>query len=393
MGWRQLKPGIETPPSPRCEDGRFIDARGVLQDSKVGSFLGQPNGRLEHHDALDGLRGLAVLAVLFSHLSNAGMFPAAALAGTGKSGVYLFFVLSGWLLTRILMGWTAAAWRSPRAWADYALRRILRIWPLYMLLLLISWALVAGGVEAWHYRIDAGVFWRHVTLQEGQSVLWSIPVEFSFYLWLPLVAAGLGVLLRARRPSWALAGAWALAVACAIWRWPPGEALVNDVRLGPYLVVFLCGAWAAAVDRGMAQGRLPRLAPPIWAVLAGAAVVALVVTVPKVWVYFGAPEFNPEVNHRWFLFFGVAWAVLLMSVLHGPTWLRAPMTWAPMRFLGIASFSLYLWHMPIVLWVRDGLGWLGWHGGLVASAASFTVAGLSWYLLERPWRNVRLDAR
>lgn len=330
-----------------------------------------------------------MLIVLLSHLSNAGMIPNAALAGTGKGGVYLFFVLSAWLLTRIVMGWTAGAWLSPRVWADYAIRRTLRIWPLYMLLLLSSWALVWGGVEAWHYRIDADALWRHLTLQEGQSVLWSIPVEFSFYLWLPLVAAGLGLLLRARRPGWALAGAWVLAVAWAGWRWPPSEAMVNDVRLGPYLAVFLCGAWAAAVDRGMVEGRLPRFGGQLWAALAGAALVALVVTTPKTWGYLHKLEFDPELNHRWFLFFGLVWAVLLMAVLHGPAWLRTPLSWGPVRFLGIVSFSLYLWHMPILLWVRDGLGWSGWGGGVVASVVSFAVAGLSWYLLERPWRNVR----
>ena len=66
-------------------------------------FLGRPRTRQRHLDALDGLRGLAVLVVIGSHLSNVGMLPRPGLSGTGKSGVYLFFVLSAYLLTRILL--------------------------------------------------------------------------------------------------------------------------------------------------------------------------------------------------------------------------------------------------------------------------------------------------
>ena len=60
-------------------------------------------GRPRHLNALDGLRGLAVLVVLASHFSSAGLFPRPALHGVGKSGVYLFFVLSAFLLVRNLL--------------------------------------------------------------------------------------------------------------------------------------------------------------------------------------------------------------------------------------------------------------------------------------------------
>jgi len=81
-------------------------------------FLGRPQGRMHHFDALDGLRGLAVLVVIASHLSNVGLLPQPGLSGTGKAGVYLFFVLSAFLLTRILLA------RSLRALADLRFCRI-----------------------------------------------------------------------------------------------------------------------------------------------------------------------------------------------------------------------------------------------------------------------------
>lgn len=358
--------------------------------SFVAALLSRPPGRPGHQDALDGLRGLAVLIVVLSHLSNVGMFPGAALAGTGKSGVYLFFVLSAWLLTRNLLGWSVARWRSAGAWLDYGVRRVLRIWPLYLVVLLTSWVIVRSGFAAWPYRIDDATLWTHITLREGQSVLWSIPVEFTFYLWLPIVAGALTLLLRARQPGWALAVAGLVTASIVVWCWPPARTATNDVRLGPYLAVFLCGAWAAAVERGMERGVLPQPALGGWALLGGIAAAGVAIATPRLWGAPGADSFDPELNHRWFVYFGMVWAVLLMSVLHGPSWLRAPFTWVPMRLLGVVSFSLYLWHVPVLLWVRNGLGWVGWEGGVATLGLATMVAIASWGLFERPWRDVRV---
>lgn len=102
-------------------------------------FLEASDARAAHVHVLDGLRGLAVLIVIGSHLSNAGWLPFPNLSGIGKSGVYLFFVLSAYLLTRAILGRSARELASARYWANYALRRILRIWPLYLVILLASW--------------------------------------------------------------------------------------------------------------------------------------------------------------------------------------------------------------------------------------------------------------
>src|ERR1700712_3415280 len=84
--------------------------------------------------ALDGLRGLAVLLVLLDHASDAELrlFPAADMNRAGKYGVYLFFVLSAFLLTHLLLLRPAELTRA-RTWVNYAVRRFLRIFPLYAL--------------------------------------------------------------------------------------------------------------------------------------------------------------------------------------------------------------------------------------------------------------------
>lgn len=349
-------------------------------------FLGHAPARRNHLDALDGLRGLAVLIVLASHLSNAGMLGAPGLAGAGKSGVYLFFVLSAYLLTRPLLQRTPRAFASPYVWTDYALRRVLRIWPLYLVVLGASWALARAG-HPWHYHMDTPTLARHLALREGQSVLWSIPVEFTFYLWLPLIALGLAS-MRSRR--WSAAAEISAAVAALLlawWAWPPASTQVNDARLGPYLTVFLCGSLAAYLDASLqAESAAARRA---WGAIGLAAVSACVLAVPAVWALVRRHPFDGAVNHTWFLFFGLAWSALLLALLRGPRWLRAPFSSAPMRLVGVVSFSVYLWHMPVLEGLRAlGLP-LGPAGTLVVVPTVLVAAMLSYLLFERPWRDIR----
>lgn len=352
-------------------------------------FLGRPRTRKHHFDALDGLRGMAVLIVIASHLSLAGMdlVPFLSLAGIGKSGVYLFFVLSAFLLTRALLERTPAEFSDSRLWANYALRRVLRIWPLYLTILLLSWALTRAGVAGWYYQMDTAELVRHLMLLEGQSVLWSIPVEFKFYLWLPLVAFGLAWMSVRGWPLYVQLAVALLALGLATYTWPPGETGRNDVRLGPYLVLFLCGAFTAAVDRRIGDACQPAI---VWAVLGVAALGAAALSIPEVWAKATASEVDRRLSHTWFLFFGLVWSALLLSVLRGPRWLRKPFAWGPARLLGVVSFSAYLWHMPVLFTMR-AIGAHEWTGAPVLVLLATTLVAMGSFLLfERPWQNVRL---
>lgn len=350
-------------------------------------FLGRPSTRQAHFDALDGLRGLAVMVVIASHLSLLGWLPGLPMGGAGKSGVYLFFVLSAFLLTRMLLDRSPSRFADPWLWAGYALRRVLRIWPLYLIVLSLSWILTTQGATWWHYRIDTAALVGHLTLQQGQSVLWSIPVEFKFYLWLPVVAFALAWMAHHRWPPAAQALVALAALAACTVLWPPAETGRNDVRLGPYLVLFLCGGFAAAVDRwleGRGQARWT------WGAAGLAAFAAVTASVPAAWAAMTGTAVDLRLNHAWFLFFGIAWSTLLLAVLHGPAWLRVVFASAPMRLVGVVSFSAYLWHMPVIDLLRVA-GVREWPGAApVALAAILCVSMASFLLLERPWREVRL---
>lgn len=354
-------------------------------------FFSVPDTRYAHLDALDGLRGVAVLLVLLSHLSNVGhpLVPGLDLSGTGKSGVYLFFVLSAFLLTRVLLDRPLSAFGQPRLWANYALRRVLRIWPLYLLILLLSAVLThwAPGV-VWHFTLDADAVWRHVQLREGQSVLWSIPVEFSYYALLPLVALALAVSRHLRWPAIVDVVGFTLLIGVTRWLWPATDAVANDIRLGPYLSLFLCGAFAASIHVRYAAVLQAR--PRMLLCVAVLALALLVLTVPSIWALIHGGPLQASLNHHWFLFFGLTWSALLLAVLTGPELLRRLFAQPVLRLFGVVSFSAYLWHMPLLDWLLRR-GWMHsvWSPGAFVAATLLVAIG-SYLVFERPWRNVTI---
>lgn len=130
-----------------------------------------------HLPEADGIRGLACLIVLVVH-ATAVTFPATYpyLRGTAKVGVWLFFVLSAFLLTYKLLhrGF------SLRTLVDYGLGRFLRIYPLFALTVLGYYLLwPSAGIATQADLVQA------LTLQKGYIHLWTVPVEFKFYFFLP----------------------------------------------------------------------------------------------------------------------------------------------------------------------------------------------------------------
>lgn len=347
----------------------------------------------ERLQVLDGLRGLAVLIVLASHLSNHRILgnTGFALAGTGKSGVYLFFVLSAFLLTRLLLAKSPAQLASAQTWLDYALRRVVRIWPLYLVILLLSlW--LAPWMPAWHYRIDMPALWQHLTLKTGQSVLWSIPVEFKAYLVLPVIVA-MVVALRRLNP-WVTATAFVVAFLVAMWSWPTQSMGVNTVDLGPYLTTFIAGASAAWLD--LRLRRSGRLATPMASTLCGAWVLAMlaawVALTPLVKSMLEGSPVAADFNHHWIPLFALLWSSLLLAVLYAGRGVQTIFDNVPMRYLGLVSFSLYLWHMVVIdLWKAAGWPSGPWPAvGLVALVVA--VSSLSYLLIERPFRRMHWPA-
>lgn len=273
--------------------------------------------------ALHGLRGLAVAIVLLSHWGNAGHcllpFPHDAI---GKAGVWIFFALSAYLLTDRLA--------QDRRLAPYTVNRVARIMPLYLLALALH---AAVGDIAW------ADLWRHALMLDAYQEAWAIPVEFTYYLALPLIALP---------PRWAgtvlaLAGVGVALLA------PPAAVFSNGLSILPKLAPFALGSLAALWK--------PRIGPR-WAVAAFAGLLLGVVAYREGW---GDPRALS-------LLLGLSSSALILACTEqGVAHRLFSATW--LVWLGKVSFSLYLLHMFAVRFIPDP--WLGLAVTLAASALTY----------------------
>jgi peptidoglycan/LPS O-acetylase OafA/YrhL len=351
---------------------------------------------------LDGLRGLAVLAVLLFHLRLMSEGPAEhslvyrALAPTrfGHAGVNLFLVLSGFCLTHSLLRRSRQG--QPTSLRGYFQDRLRRIAPPYyaaMLLYLAAWYLLPN---AHHYtpNVDAPgarqvvyhalfVHGLYADTQEGiDSPFWSLSLEAQFYVVLPLLfvmtrrwggASVLGIVVG-------LSTAWRLFVARSL---PEGPHLINGFFLGRW-AEFAAGMVVAFWHES--RGReIPRPRSVWW--LSALSLLGLVVAV-GLQVRGGWSERLADYT------FGAAFSGLLMAALlsaeTGGPWRRL-LTWRPLSHLGTISYSVYLMHSLVLALTKeafrldDGPGSsLGDVAFLTTSLAMVWLVGWSFHhLIER----------
>jgi peptidoglycan/LPS O-acetylase OafA/YrhL len=358
-------------------------------------FFGRTSTARLQIDSLDGLRGLAALAVVFAHLDllRLPFLPYFIQVGWAKPGVYLFFALSAFLLTQILL--RAPTLGAPRVWAVYALRRFLRIYPLYaVVLLLTAWTLRRwpGYQTPFLETFELGDVARHLLLQDGQSVFWTIAVEFKYYLLLPFVAMFFAALRG--RPRLAAAATLACVAAIHLWLWPAEAHEVNTLSLGPYLPIFLLGSFAAYVS-GEIERRGGVASPRARAALEALAVACLLGVLAAngvFWRPFDGTLGPPLLLARAYLLFGVLWSVFLVAQLHGTGGVRRLASSRPLRFVGIVSFGIYLMHPMLIVAARDGLAAPPLLRQLAALALVIGVPSLTYLAIERPFLRLGLRA-
>jgi peptidoglycan/LPS O-acetylase OafA/YrhL/lysophospholipase L1-like esterase len=362
---------------------------------------------MRYEPTLDGIRALAVLAVMGYHAR------VEALRG-GFIGVDVFFVLSGYLITALLVAEHARTGRiAVRAF--YA-RRARRLLPALLLLLLgvaaySSFVASPGDrgairadalaslfyVQNWHLIWSGSSYFAAYAAPSPLRHLWSLAIEEQFYLVWPLTLLLLLRVVKAR--TWLLVGvmgAAAVASAALMARIYHPAFDPSRVYYGTDTRAFelLIGALLAVVLRrvGSAITRAGEWLE-VAGLGAGAVLVAVAVRTSDTsgWPYRGG-----------FLMIALCTAVVVASVVHADTGLlRRLLSWSPLRATGRISYGLYLWHWPVFLWLDPDH--TGWHGtGLLAIrfAATFTIAVISYAVVERPirsgvspiWRGRRLGA-
>ncbi len=337
-------------------------------------------------DALDGVRGLAVLLVVLSHLAHSDLHvvPFLDFRGTGKAGVLLFFVLSAFLLTGPLLDRPRADLLARSTWRVYALRRVLRIYPLYAVVIASAWVLGRLRPGLTPAPLDFTEALRHLTLLDGRSIYWSIPVECKYYVALPLVVVLTAV--AARCSGW-LAAALLLGGAIgARLAWPGARAAGAGVSLLPHLPVFLLGSLAVVV-----HGRLRRVAPSpratlAWQIAAVAALAAAFALAPESWKDLCGETPTCRAIRRDKLLWGMLWSGALLGVVYGRGPLCRVLASKPARLIGIVSFSAYLWHIPVKRLIAPHLPG-DRLGACVVLAAILLASCASYALVERPFTS------
>jgi len=154
-------------------------------------FFNRITDRKFQVDCLDGIRGLAILFVLFSHVANANILLIEKLKfagnGSGTMGVYMFFTLSAFLLTKQLIKIDDYNLRLPIVWVDYCIRRFLRIYPLYIIVLVFVLMGSFYKVRILNHfaEFDFSDFALHLMAVSGKVHFWTIVMEVKYYIFLP----------------------------------------------------------------------------------------------------------------------------------------------------------------------------------------------------------------
>jgi peptidoglycan/LPS O-acetylase OafA/YrhL len=353
---------------------------------------------IKHVGALDGARGAAVVAVLLFHARH--------LTG-GYLGVDLFFTLSGYLITTLLL--TEIEQTGGVGLGGFWARRARRLLPA------LAGVLVGVALYCWHFgapeqftQIRGDAFatlgyvanWREVFAHHDYWALfrapsplnhtWSLAIEEQFYLAWPLIVVGLLAWRRRATPKAVLITALALAGLSSVLMIVLYDELNvarvyygTDTRAASIL-------WGAALAAGLAvwgppRGRGSRIVLEILGI--GGAIGLLVA-----WTRLDGQ--SSLLFRGGFLLCGLAATAVIAAVVHptpGP--LARVLAVRPLRFLGLISYGVYLWHWPVDVFLdRSRMGFDGWALVGVQTAVTLTIAVVSYFVIEQPIRRGALTA-
>ena len=350
---------------------------------------------------LDGLRAVAVLGVLAYHL-GADWIPG------GLLGVGVFFTLSGYLITDLLLAQVERRGRIdlPGFW----LARARRLLPALVVLLIVvmAWVTVIGPHQPSDFRQSAGSalfyfqnwwlifhdvsYFAQFASPEPLNHLWSLSVEEQFYIFWPfLLLIGLKLVPEVRtgsqiRPRLALvtlgAGLVSVVVMAVLYRSNLDPSRVyygTDTRAQELLIgAALAMVWPSRMLRPGIPGGARRL------IDAGGTVGLLVIAL----MFWRCGEFSPFLYRGGFLLLTIATALVVAAAAHPAARLGPVLGVAPLRWIGQRSYGIYLWHFPIIILTTPA----GAHGpdllrALLQLAATIVIAALSWKYVEDPIRH------
>ena len=353
--------------------------------------------RATYWPGLDGVRALAVTLVILFHLGVPGF-------QGGLLGVGIFFTLSGYLITGLLL----KGWQRRNGWdlKTFWLRRARRLLPAVVVVLITTMVVVAltepsavrrSSVQAlaalfyvanWHTIATGGSYFTQIRGPGPFDHLWSLAVEEQFYLIWPLLVVLLVAVTRGRlkivagiTAGLAAASFVALAVLARTGVDNTRAYEGTDTRAGGLLL----GACLAIAM--MLTTAAPRTSSPRRGARFAADAVGLVGLLGIGWLVTHTDE-STIATYRWgLLLLSVSAAGLLVAVVHSGTLLSKVFAIAPLRWVGERSYSLYLWHLPVIVFTPDDV--LATQPVLKAGIQVLimvSLAAASWRFIEDPIR-------
>lgn len=355
----------------------------------------QESGPNRFYPALDGLRALAIGAVLISHYFP-DRSPIQRAFHWGRFGVLLFFVLSGFLITGLLLrGRDAAVPGGPTKGAvfrAFVIRRGLRIAPIYYLVVLIGWWVGYGPIAdhlPWHLTYTGNIAMTYFGARLAQAThLWSLCVEEQFYLLWPIVV----LFVAAKRLVWIAAGLVLFSFGYEIVGAMNGRTWEQThlVLQGCMDALGIGALLAICLHRDHRDGSALARRFALGAALVGAPLLLFA----QGFRYQTGLSATDVLTYRipsdiGLVFFSLV--LVYLAISEGRSLVRTVFELAPLRFIGRISYGIYLYHLFLIAigraWARSN-GTLelprGWTMFLLYSSISVVLATLSWYALEAP---------
>ena len=356
-----------------------------------------------HIPALDGLRGVAVLGVVAHHLGH--------LTG-GYLGVDAFFVLSGFLITGLLLDEIGRTADQPAAidLGRFWMRRARRLLPAFFLMLATvvvveRWVLDDGVSEEtlrveslsalayvfnWQAIFNDVDYWTTFAAVSPLRHMWSLAIEEQFYLVWPLVVTAVvwwalrrqATAGRAQAAVAVVAGCLAVASVATQWAlYAPERSLRVYYGTDTRVAAILFGCVAAFIVR-----RVPTLSVRVQHWLGAGAALLLI---PVAWAWIELDGTSPTLYHGGLAAVGLATAVVIAIAALAPKSLLATvLSFSPLLWFGAISYGLYLWHWPIIVWLTPArVGLHGWPLMVLRLGVALVVTMLSYHLVEQPIRR------
>lgn len=341
-----------------------------------------PAGRLEYHEGIDGLRGVAVLLVLLYH-AGVSVVPG------GFVGVDVFFVISGFLITRLI---TQERREGVFSLTRFYSRRIRRLLPALLVMLVATaaaawpvltqdqWTEFLRSVTASALFVSNFFFLAQLDYFAESADLkpllhtWSLAVEEQFYIFFPLLLLGTWRLGR-KNMIWLLVALTGLSMSISTWQ------VRNESASAFFLLPSRWWELSAGVLLALKFRSLQEVAMPGWArqllATTGFALVAAPAALLSPDSSFPGPAAIPPVMG----------AMILILVADGRTLCGRLLRVKPLAAVGLASYSIYLWHQPIFSLARNAtLGEMTKATTSMLIAASLLAGFVSYHWVELPFR-------